>query len=737
MNRPAPTRDARTPRRTGDRAHALARRLAAGLLCFTCAAATEVAAAAEVGPPAALAHAAALDRQIDWSQARLIAVQDAGRYKSLESFARETLARLTGRESLPGLSPAASLFEWLLRRDLHADTPIVYIGDRGLRAHLGADLSDAARARILSTGRMTPRELADTRVQQRLAELETQVRMQPAVNRVRAAQFVAFELERGLTIVPDPAGDMAHPWHTPHDLRASLPDELLASAGLSREAVGPPLRSITSDQALAVLVPWARLKRAWLAGDAAAAQSALDALADTLPQLAPLGLYPGRTQLSAEARYYAFGKFTWGYALYAVAALLSIWALVTNWRLALVTALIVTLLALAVHACGLVLRWSILGRIPVANMFEAVVASAWAGNVVALLLELTFRRRIFLLAANVTGFLALVLAAHVIPGGGTLTTLMGILDDVMLRIHTVLIILSYALIALAAVIAAAYLFGYYLVRAPRQSTTAGLLVAAGGLSTWIATGLWIYDTPPAVDGSRPPLPDILPAFSLLATVAFVSLPLMQLFPGRLRGSARWSIGVLAFCAALIALTPFAFVSAMAIIMAAGGLVWTLLTRVGRAVIRSSPEATLAPAGAAAGSSPQSVAAGPGSRGFTSASPASPAPGSECDGAPLPTWLEQFDTCHVIILHLVFVLLFVGIVLGAVWADYSWGRPWGWDPKEVFALNTWIIYVILIHVRFVTKDRALWTAWLSLGGCLMMVFNWCFVNFFVFGLHSYT
>ncbi len=86
----------------------------------------------------------------------------------------------------------------------------------------------------------------------------------------------------------------------------------------------------------------------------------------------------------------------------------------------------------------------------------------------------------------------------------------------------------------------------------------------------------------------------------------------------------------------------------------------------------------------------------------------------------------------------FVLLFVGgIVLGAWWADYSWGRPWGWDPKEVFALNTWIIYAILLHLRFVVRDRGLWTAWLSIAGCIMMGFNWFFVNFFIASVHSYA
>jgi ABC-type transport system involved in cytochrome c biogenesis permease subunit len=73
----------------------------------------------------------------------------------------------------------------------------------------------------------------------------------------------------------------------------------------------------------------------------------------------------------------------------------------------------------------------------------------------------------------------------------------------------------------------------------------------------------------------------------------------------------------------------------------------------------------------------------------------------------------------------------------VWADFSWGRPWGWDPKETFALNTWLIYAVLLHVRYVVRNKGLWTAWLSIAGCAMMLFNWFVVNYYIVGLHSYA
>jgi ABC-type transport system involved in cytochrome c biogenesis permease subunit len=99
--------------------------------------------------------------------------------------------------------------------------------------------------------------------------------------------------------------------------------------------------------------------------------------------------------------------------------------------------------------------------------------------------------------------------------------------------------------------------------------------------------------------------------------------------------------------------------------------------------------------------------------------------------------EVFDGATMVLLELAFILLWAGTIMGAIWADHSWGRPWGWDPKEVFALNTFIIFVVLVHVRLKVKDKGLWTAWLALLGCAVMIFNWTVINFVISGLHSYA
>lgn len=100
-------------------------------------------------------------------------------------------------------------------------------------------------------------------------------------------------------------------------------------------------------------------------------------------------------------------------------------------------------------------------------------------------------------------------------------------------------------------------------------------------------------------------------------------------------------------------------------------------------------------------------------------------------------LASLDSCNVVILQLAFWILGIAIVCGAIWADVSWGRPWGWDPKETFALVTWIVYLIILHVRLVTKQKGLWTAILCIVGFFVMLFNWIGVNYFLVGLHSYA
>lgn len=83
------------------------------------------------------------------------------------------------------------------------------------------------------------------------------------------------------------------------------------------------------------------------------------------------------------------------------------------------------------------------------------------------------------------------------------------------------------------------------------------------------------------------------------------------------------------------------------------------------------------------------------------------------------------------------LMTIGTFLGAVWANESWGRYWGWDPKETWALITMIVYAIVIHARLIKKLDTLWVfnfgSVVAFASVLMTFFG---VNYFLSGMHSY-
>lgn len=78
-----------------------------------------------------------------------------------------------------------------------------------------------------------------------------------------------------------------------------------------------------------------------------------------------------------------------------------------------------------------------------------------------------------------------------------------------------------------------------------------------------------------------------------------------------------------------------------------------------------------------------------------------------------------------------------MITGAIWAQQSWGRYWGWDPKEVWTFVIWVVYAGYLHARATrgwTGNRA---AWLSIIGFICIIINYAVVNVYFPGLHSYA
>jgi cytochrome c-type biogenesis protein CcsB len=85
-----------------------------------------------------------------------------------------------------------------------------------------------------------------------------------------------------------------------------------------------------------------------------------------------------------------------------------------------------------------------------------------------------------------------------------------------------------------------------------------------------------------------------------------------------------------------------------------------------------------------------------------------------------------------------VMLTIGNFLGGQWANESWGRYWGWDPKETWALVSIMIYAFVIHARFVPGLRSKWTYnVMSVVAFYSIMMTYFGVNFYLTGLHSYA
>jgi ABC-type transport system involved in cytochrome c biogenesis permease subunit len=85
-----------------------------------------------------------------------------------------------------------------------------------------------------------------------------------------------------------------------------------------------------------------------------------------------------------------------------------------------------------------------------------------------------------------------------------------------------------------------------------------------------------------------------------------------------------------------------------------------------------------------------------------------------------------------------VMLTIGNFLGGQWANESWGRYWGWDPKETWALISIMIYAFVIHMHLVPGLRGKWTFnFASVVAYASIMMTYFGVNFYLTGLHSYA
>ena len=98
--------------------------------------------------------------------------------------------------------------------------------------------------------------------------------------------------------------------------------------------------------------------------------------------------------------------------------------------------------------------------------------------------------------------------------------------------------------------------------------------------------------------------------------------------------------------------------------------------------------------------------------------------------------EQLDSLSYRTITVGFLLLSVGLVSGAVWANEAWGSWWSWDPKETWALICWLVYAAYLHTRLIRGWQGRKPAFVAVAGLLVIAVCYIGVNLLGIGLHSY-
>ena len=366
----------------------------------------------------------------DLDAVRAIAIQDGGRLKPLDTFARETArrvggARAFGAESMQGQDPVDWLLAMMAQPEHWKGVRMVRVADAALRRHTGLD---AARDRFSFEELVAaPKLMAAFDALQARFDAEPNPKLTPLEDSVSSVYGTLSLLAgifstEGLKIVPT-AGHGHDHWH-------SLVDADIPAGGQRTRLLA------------------ASLLASYREGEPETAAAAGRSLARRLAEIAP-SEYPAAAQLAREVRYNRLKPFRLAWMAYVLGASLILAALAssrgTGWGSLFIVA------GWLVHSYGLTLRTLIAERAPVTNMYESVVFVAWGAILFALLLEWRRRGGPAVASAAVLAVGSLVIADSVPIMDGAITPLVPVLrDNFWLTTHVLTISLGYAALLLAA-----------------------------------------------------------------------------------------------------------------------------------------------------------------------------------------------------------------------------------------------------------------------------------------------
>jgi cytochrome c-type biogenesis protein CcsB len=373
---------------------------------------------------------------LDFHQFGLLGIQDAGRRKPVDTFARETLLRISGAASYTGTdgrvwtAPDFLLSALFGTHDWKTE-PVILIPYHPLAEKLGLD----AQRKRFSLEELGGASGLPALLQQG-QELSQQQKEVP--RELKEAESLATRMEAfghlldnsAFTIVPPAAGARSDRWVVPAPENADYDQAAYKGA---MEEMSDMAQAYTTGRGFDFSVDAARLRKA---------------LRDLNP-----GVYPSDSMLQLEYTYNHLRAFGWAVGIYALAFVVLVVANASKGPARLLTGCGVALAAggVVMHATGIAMRCIIAGRPPVTNMFESVVWVSFGVTVFAFIFLMRYRALTYLLAALPVSLVCLLLVQQLpVAMPEAIDPLVPVLrSNTWLMIHVLTITLSYAAFGLA------------------------------------------------------------------------------------------------------------------------------------------------------------------------------------------------------------------------------------------------------------------------------------------------
>jgi cytochrome c-type biogenesis protein CcsB len=380
-------------------------------------------------------HLLAADtRGLDFKQWSLLAVQDNGRRKPLDTFARETLIRLNGRSTYTDKvgrkwQPNDFILSALIEAHDWKNEPMVLVSFGKLKEQLGLDKTQRRFSFAQLAGSTELQRIANEAQAAKRAEKPLDRVQQEALSVSDRLTLLAGVMEgSALLIVPAPKNE-TDPWVVPSEFPRYYTDAQFAPIQIQLQA----------------------LANAYAQGDEFNFSRAANELRQNLRALSP-SIYPQDRRLRLEYFYNHFAGFYRAILCYGIAFLVLLVAQLRKRGRALQNVgVAVALLGLAFQAAGIVMRCMIAGRPPVTNMYESIIWVSFAVSLFGMIFFARYRTPVYLLAALPVTLIALLLV-HQMPIAmpSSIDPLVPVLrDNFWLTVHVLTITLSYAAFALA------------------------------------------------------------------------------------------------------------------------------------------------------------------------------------------------------------------------------------------------------------------------------------------------